>query len=106
MHGTTAGAPDRLGTCIDDIVKDAPNALVVVASIIPFPAAASATSTFNQAVPGVVKQRSDAGKHVIYVDMFSALTTSDLSSDQVHPNEGGYEKMAVVWYNAIKTYLH
>lgn len=106
MHGTPAGAPDRLGTCIDHIVADAPNALVVVASIIPFPSGASSVTTFNAAVPGEVKTRADAGKHVIYVDMFSALQTSDLGSDMVHPNEGGYEKMAVVWYNAIKSYLH
>jgi lysophospholipase L1-like esterase len=63
-------------------------------------------STFNKAGPGVVKQRSDAGKHVLYVDQFTGFQTSDLGSDQVHPNEGGYEKMAVVWYGAIKSYLH
>jgi hypothetical protein len=106
MYQMPTGAPDRLGTLIDDIVKDAPDALVVVASIIPFPADASQVMTFNAAVPGEVKTRSDAGKHVVYVDMFSALTSSDLGSDGIHPNEGGYEKMAVVWYNAIKSYLH
>ncbi|HYQ26196.1 MAG TPA: SGNH/GDSL hydrolase family protein [Polyangiaceae bacterium] len=106
MYQTPAGAPDRLGTLIDHVVTDAPNALVVVSSIIPFPSGASAVTTFNKAVPGVVQARASAGKHVIYVDMFAALTTSDLGSDQIHPNEGGYEKMAVVWYNAIKTYLH
>jgi hypothetical protein len=107
MYGSNpGGAPTRLGTLIDDVVAAAPDALVVVASIIPFPSGASATATFNKAVPGVVQQRADAGKHVIYVDMFSALTTADLGSDQVHPNEGGYEKMAVVWYTAIKSYLH
>jgi lysophospholipase L1-like esterase len=106
MYQTPTGAPDRLGALIDHVVADAPNALVVVASIIPFPSGAAAVTTFNKAVPGVVKTRTDAGKHVIYVDMFAALTTSDLGSDQIHPNEGGYEKMAVVWYNAIKPYLH
>ena len=106
MYQTPAGAPDRLGTLIDHVVADAPNALVVVSSIIPFPSGAAAVDTFNKAVPGVVKTRTDAGKHVIYVDMFAALKTSDLGSDMVHPNEGGYEKMAVVWYNAIKPYLH
>jgi lysophospholipase L1-like esterase len=106
MYQTPTGAPDRLGALIDHVVADAPNALVVVASIIPFPSGASAVTAFNKAVPGVVQTRATAGKHVIYVDMFAALTTSDLGSDQVHPNEGGYEKMAVVWYNAIKQYLH
>ncbi len=107
MYGSNpGGAPGRLGTLIDHVVADAPNALVVVASIIPFPSGAAAVTTFNAAVPGQVKTRADAGKHVIYLDMFSALKTSDLSSDGVHPNEGGYEKMAVAWYGAIKTYLH
>ena len=106
MAQGATGAPDRLGTLIDHVVADAPNALVVVASIIPVPSYASSVATFNKAVPGVVMTRTNAGKHVIYVDMFSALTNSDLGSDQVHPNEGGYEKMAVVWYKAIKPYLH
>jgi hypothetical protein len=102
--GQANGAPDRLGTLIDHIVAAAPNALVVVAKIIPLPGKAAAVTTFNAAIPGVVKQRADAGKHVIVVDQFSALTSSDM--DQVHPFESGYEKMAVVWYNAIKPYLH
>jgi lysophospholipase L1-like esterase len=106
MYQTPTGAPDRLGTLIDHVVTAAPNALVVVSNIIPFPSGASAVTTFNNAVPGVVKQRTDAGKHVIFVDQFKGFATSDLGSDQVHPNEGGYEKMATVWYAAIKSYLH
>lgn len=106
MYKGPDGAPDRLGTLIDHVVTDAPDALVVVASIVPFPSGAAAVTTFNAAVPGVVKERTDAGKHVVYVDMFAALTNADLGSDQVHPNEGGYEKMATVWYGVIKDYLH
>jgi lysophospholipase L1-like esterase len=106
MYQNPTGADTRLGTLIDHIVADAPNALVVVSSIIPFPSGASAVNTFNKAVPGVVKQRADAGKHVMYVDQYAGFQTSDLGSDQVHPNEGGYEKMAVKWYDAIKPYLH
>lgn len=106
MYQSPTGAPDRLGTLIDHVVTAAPNALIVVSNIIPFPSGASAVTTFNNAVPGVVKQRTDAGKHVIFVDQFKGFSTSDLGSDQVHPNEGGYEKMATVWYAAIKSYLH
>jgi len=106
MYQNPNGADQRLGTLIDHIVADAPDALVVVSNIIPFPSGASAVTTFNKAVPGVVKQRTDAGKHVIFVDQFAGFQNSDLGSDQVHPNEGGYEKMAVKWYDAIKQYLH
>jgi cellulase/cellobiase CelA1 len=36
------------------------------------------------------------------VDMFSALTTADLA-DGVHPNAGGYAKMANVWFSALQS---
>jgi len=103
--GQASGAPDRLGKLIDHIVADAPNALVVVAKIIPLPAQAAGVTTFNDAIPGVVKQRADAGKHVIVVDQFTGMV-ANTDMDSVHPKESGYEKMAVVWYNAIKPYLH
>ena len=103
--GQASGAPDRLGTLIDHIVADAPDALVVVAKIIPLPSQASGVTTFNNAIPGVVKQRADAGKHVIVVDQFTGMI-ANTDMDSVHPKESGYEKMAVVWYNAIKSYLH
>ena len=106
MYMTPAGADTRLGTLIDHIVADAPNALVVVATIIPLPSTTGPVMTFNTAIPGVVQQRASAGKHVILVDQFKGFNTSDLGSDMVHPNEGGYEKMASVFYAAIKSYLH
>jgi hypothetical protein len=105
FRGDIAGAPARLGTLIDHVVADAPNALVVVASVIVYPGGGGAVKTFNDQIPGLVKTRADAGKHVVFVDLFTALTSSDLS-DGVHPNEGGYEKMAVGWYGVIKQYLH
>jgi lysophospholipase L1-like esterase len=105
MYRGPDGAPDRLGALIDHVVADAPDALVVVSNIIPFPSGAAAVTTFNQAVPGVVQERTDAGKHVVFVDQFEGFANSDLGSDQVHPNEGGYAKMAAKWYAAIRDYL-
>jgi lysophospholipase L1-like esterase len=102
--GDPGGAPTRLGKLIDDIVAAAPDALLVVSNIIPYPAGASTVATYNKAVPGVVQQRATAGKHILFVDQFTGFTSSDM--DQIHPLEGGYEKMAVVWYTAIKSYLH
>jgi lysophospholipase L1-like esterase len=101
----TSGAPDRLGSLIDQIVTDLPNALVVVAKIIPEPSQASGISTFNSAVPGIVQTRANAGKHVILVDQFTGFPSSELG-DGVHPNQAGYARMAGVWYTAIKSYLH
>ncbi|HEX6275472.1 MAG TPA: SGNH/GDSL hydrolase family protein [Polyangiaceae bacterium] len=99
-----SGASDRLGALLDQITTDLPNALVVVAKIIPFPGAASAVTTFNNAIPGLVQTRANGGKHVIMVDQFAGFPTSELP-DGVHPNAAGYARMARVWYAAISSYL-
>lgn len=102
MIGDAAGAPTRLSTLLDHITATAPEAEVFVATIIPLPMADSAVRTFNAAIPGIVSSRAATGKHVHLVEMYSALTSSDLA-DGVHPNAGGYSKMATVWYNALRS---
>jgi cellulase/cellobiase CelA1 len=47
-----------------------------------------------------VASKATAGKHVHLVDLHSALTTADLT-DGIHPNAGGYDKMAAVWNTAL-----
>ncbi|MDO0924178.1 ricin-type beta-trefoil lectin domain protein [Streptomyces sp. TG1A-8] len=87
-------ATDRLHALIDQITADAPDATVLVGTLI-----VSTNSTeepnrpaFNRAIPGIVQTEQAAGKHVRLVDM-SALTTADLA-DALHPNDSGYRKMA------------
>ncbi|MHA6757148.1 ricin-type beta-trefoil lectin domain protein [Streptacidiphilus sp. PAMC 29251] len=96
-------ASTRLHALIDQITADAPDATVLVGTLI-----VSTNSTeepnrpaFNQAIPGIVQTEQAAGKHVRLVDM-SALTTADLS-DQLHPNDGGYQKMADAFNTGIQT---
>jgi lysophospholipase L1-like esterase len=102
------GMTDRLGTLIDHIVGDGPNVLLVVTTIIPIKQGSYGTvgETFDNAVPGVVQKRIDAGKHVVLVDMFKNFPSAGLSSDGVHPNQQGYDWMAGIWYDGIKSYLH
>jgi hypothetical protein len=104
MYQMPNGAPDRLGTLIDAILTELPDSLLVVSTIIPFPQGSAAVSTYNSAVPGVVKMRADAGKHILLVDQFKDFPTSELG-DGVHPNQTGYGRMGRVWYEAIKSYL-
>jgi lysophospholipase L1-like esterase len=113
---TEAGASDRLGQLIDKIVAALPDSLLVVSSIYPFPGCKATNytpaecavnvATYDAAIPGVIKQRADQGKHVIYVDM-STPPSGALSTDGVHPNDTvGYPWMGDTWYAAIKAYLH
>lgn len=104
MYQTPSGAPDRLGTLIDQIVQELPDTLLVVSTIIPLPSSSGPVNTFNAAVPGVVNARKDAGKHVLLVDQFTGFPTNELG-DGVHPNQAGYSRMAGVWYAAISSYL-
>ena len=99
--------PDRLGKLIDKIIAGAPDALVVVAKITPLSNTSwnATIKTYNDAIPGVVKTRADAGKHVINADMNTGFTSSMLSSDGVHPNKSGYDFMGDQWYSVIKSYL-
>lgn len=99
-----ANAPSRLSTLIDHITATAPSAEVFVAQIIPIGNAGqdAAARTFNAAIPGIVQAKTNAGKHVHLVDMHSALTTADLI-DGIHPTATGYDKMAAVWYSALRS---
>lgn len=87
-------AADRMSALIDQIVRDAPDATVLVGTVI-----ISTSSTeeatrpaFNQKVADLVQAKRAAGKHVRLVDM-GALNAADLS-DALHPNDNGFSKMA------------
>jgi len=97
-------APARLSGLIDHITATTPDAEVFVATIIPIANAGqeSAARTFNSAIPGIVANNQNAGKHVHLVDMHAAVTTGDLI-DGVHPTAGGYDKMAATWFGALQS---
>jgi lysophospholipase L1-like esterase len=107
-----ANAPTRLGALFDRITSDAPNALLVVAKLVPTTndTTNGRVRTYNDAIPGLVQTRAAAGKHIVMVDMYTAFTSNAsyktaLMSDELHPNNAGYSVMAQTWYAAIGAYL-
>ncbi|GIJ47535.1 hypothetical protein Val02_44210 [Virgisporangium aliadipatigenens] len=96
-----ADAPARLGGLIDQLLAAAPDATILVATLVPAndPAVQARIDAYNARIPGVVEQRRAAGKHVGLVDM-SALTTADLI-DTLHPNDAGYRKMAAAFHDGV-----
>ena len=102
QNNNVANAPARLSALIDHITAAVPGAEVFVAQIIPLANSGqnAQVRTYNAAIPGIVSSKVSAGKHVHLVDLYDALTTADLA-DGVHPNAGGYDKMAAVWYAAL-----
>jgi lysophospholipase L1-like esterase len=99
-----SSAPSRLSTLVDHIVAAAPTADVFVATLIPLASAGqeAAVRTFNAALPGIVQSKVNSGKRVHLVDMHAALTSADLI-DGIHPTAAGYDKMAAVWYAALRS---
>ena len=105
MAGTndiTKGQPSPegdLATLIDHLFVYRPDATVVVASIAPLadPALNAKAAVFNAAIPAIVDQRFQAGRKVYFANVNAALSLSDLSSDGIHLNAAGYDKVADVW---------
>ncbi|KAL8897458.1 MAG: hypothetical protein Q9192_002561 [Flavoplaca navasiana] len=95
-------APDRLGSLIDQIVADTPDAVVLVAQIIQAADAAtkSRIQAYNNAIPNAVNRRAISG-HKVTVSDFRSITVADLK-DGLHPNDAGYQKMADIWLKGIQ----
>jgi lysophospholipase L1-like esterase len=106
-------APVRLGLLLDRITTTSPNALLVVAKLIPSMDQGGMDAnirTYNEGVGQVVQQRIAAGKHLMLVDMYGAFAQNQnfrtqWLADFLHPNADGYAAMARTWYPAIKQFL-
>jgi lysophospholipase L1-like esterase len=96
-----------LSGLLDKIIAAAPDALLVVAQIIPLGYGTNdVIKAYNQAIPGLVQTRAAAGKHVVLLDMYTGFNASSmLGSDSIHPNSTGYKFMADHWYTAIGSLL-
>jgi lysophospholipase L1-like esterase len=101
-----AGAPARLAALLDRITAKRPRLRVLVATLPPLdkPAWQAQVDAYNAALPGIVQARARAGARVQLVDVARGMTTADLA-DGIHPNAGGYAKLAAAWYTALRPLL-
>ncbi|MEY2930255.1 MAG: hypothetical protein RL033_1004 [Pseudomonadota bacterium] len=111
-NGVPQEVPGQLASLVDQIIEDAPDALLVVAQLIPTTQAQRTQNTqaYNATIPALVQSRAAQGKHVVLVDMFDAFTNNPggvnpLMNDFLHPNVAGYVVMAQTWYDAIESVL-
>ncbi|MFI7135382.1 FG-GAP-like repeat-containing protein [Nonomuraea sp. NPDC050153] len=95
-------APTRLKKLINQALTHSPRATVLVAKLIPTAKAGlqPRIDAFNAALPGMVEDLQNEGKHVLLVDMKRVLVSDGLEND-AHPTDAGYAKMADAWYAAI-----
>jgi lysophospholipase L1-like esterase len=103
MNADPTTTANQLSTLITNLVNAAPDALIVVAKIVPLGYSNTNYNSYIAKIPGVVQAHSS--NHVVMVDM-STLPTSDIRGNgNVHPTDQGYADMANLWYGAIKSYL-
>jgi lysophospholipase L1-like esterase len=98
-----AVAAARLQYLLDQITTTEPNADVIIAQIIPLgrPLLDIRVAEYNSYIPIIAHQMAARGKHVICIDMYNIVPTSDLV-DGIHPDVAGYALMANEWYQALK----
>jgi hypothetical protein len=91
-----------LDSLLTNIQTNRPNAQVIVASLIlrtDDSGLEAVQMAYNSAIPQLVAAH---GPNFHFVDMHSVLNAADLY-DGLHPNQGGYDKMANTWANALHT---
>jgi lysophospholipase L1-like esterase len=99
---TTGGQdPNEVIGILDEIDRFSENTKVILALIINRQTYSPETTQFNNEVNDMASSRIAAGDDIVIVDMENALNYSTDMSDNLHPNESGYAKMANVWYEAI-----
>ncbi|HEY6477529.1 MAG TPA: SGNH/GDSL hydrolase family protein, partial [Polyangia bacterium] len=97
-----SGAPAALASAVDSLTTEFPDALIVVAKIIPYPSQVANVNLINNSIPAMVQAKVAAGKHVVMADLYTGFKTSTmLAGDGVHPNQSGYDWMGDTWYAAV-----
>lgn len=110
LHGGTVNfvlgknvteAPARLGHLVDAITERNPDALLVVARLIPYGNATvdAQVQRYNAAVPGLVAARAREGRRVVLTSMRGV--TADHVPDHAHPDVFASGVMALRFYQAL-----
>ena len=96
-------APQRFIRLIDDLVKAVPEAVIVVAQLIPTKVAGMQPriDKFNRGVVQLVTERAQRGIHILTVNMKDFITINNYSPDGIHPCDQGYKQMADGWMSGL-----
>ncbi len=103
----TAGEQDanEVSNILDEIDRFSTDIKVILALIIDRQTHSPVTTQFNIDVNTMAQNRIAGGDDIIIVDMEHTLNYTTDMSDNLHPNDSGYVKMASVWYSALTDIL-
>ena len=109
-NDTLAGTvpTSALSSLIDQITTQKPNLILFVADYyhsLPSNANYNLIVQYDAAIPGLVQQKANAGKHVYFVKLSDAQLATSEYADGLHPTDSGYSKLATIWYNSTISIL-
>lgn len=90
---------------IEILREDNPDVIILLAKLIPAsrkPGDAAAVESLNESIPRIVEDMNTEDSPVILVDHFDGFDVEQDTYDGVHPNETGEQKMAQVWFEALR----
>ncbi|RDL34310.1 Uncharacterized protein BP5553_07438 [Venustampulla echinocandica] len=88
-------------TLLDQMRASKSSIKVIVAQIIPLPWVDSGIRSLNSAIASWATLKNTTSSPIYVVDQYTGFTTSDLQSDQIHPNESGDKKITARWYPTL-----
>ncbi|WP_246157747.1 GDSL-type esterase/lipase family protein [Catellatospora sichuanensis] len=102
----TATILTAYGKLVDQMRASNPATKILVAQIIPMTPSGcawcpSGVAALNSAIPGWVASRTTAQSPITVVDQFTGFDTAADTSDGVHPDDSGFQKMSDRWYPAL-----
>ncbi|HEX3044976.1 MAG TPA: malectin domain-containing carbohydrate-binding protein, partial [Bacillota bacterium] len=89
-----------LSSLIDQITNQKPNLYLFVADYyysLPSNQNYQLIVQYDAAIPGLVQQKANAGKHVYFVKLSDAQLSTSEYADGLHPTDSGYSKLATIW---------
>ena len=94
------------GGLVDQMRAKNPNMRIVVAKILPMNPSGCADCpqrvvTFNNAIPAWAAGKSTAASPITVADIWTGINTATDTTDGVHPNDAGNQKIAAAWYPAL-----
>jgi lysophospholipase L1-like esterase len=101
-NDTLAGTvpTSALSSLIDQITNQKPNLHLFVADYyysLPSNQNYQLIVQYDAAIPGIVQQKANAGKHVYFVKLSDAQLATSEYADGLHPTDSGYSKLAAIW---------
>lgn len=103
---TVESTISEIGQIIDRLQVANPNVKILMAKLIPTTLGANANITaLNNALPSLASQKTSAQSSVTIVDQNTGFNAATDTFDGVHTTEGGEEKMAAKWYQALQSLL-